>query len=274
MKAAARRQMDYEKIQERKIQKEREGEGDLWADKETFVTNAYRKKMEERQRIEEEEKRQEQIEALLDVRKQKDLSGFYTSLLKMKSGEMVIEEESEIQRRLENQKKTEADAKFKEINKETQKNYRTKRAQSDDESDNDEEKRIEENGSQLKTESESGNEKIEIGDAKKQLSGESESKRAKVETALQEPSKNSLEEKENHSELLVNVKQEKNDEIEMLDAKVAVANKLLSAQEQRLQRRDQLFKKRTIDEKFEQELSDYFVRRSTVLSLKQYIEKD
>ena len=34
MKAAAKRQMDFEKIQEKKIQKEREQEGDLWSDKE------------------------------------------------------------------------------------------------------------------------------------------------------------------------------------------------------------------------------------------------
>jgi len=44
MKAAAKRQMEFEKVQERKIQKEREEEGDLWSDKETFVTSAYRKK--------------------------------------------------------------------------------------------------------------------------------------------------------------------------------------------------------------------------------------
>ncbi len=34
MKAAAKRQMDFEKIQEKKMQKEREQEGDLWSDKE------------------------------------------------------------------------------------------------------------------------------------------------------------------------------------------------------------------------------------------------
>ena len=58
MKAAAKRQMEFEKVQERKIQKEREEEGDLWSDKETFVTSAYRKKMEERQLLEEEERNQ------------------------------------------------------------------------------------------------------------------------------------------------------------------------------------------------------------------------
>lgn len=34
MKAAARRQMEFEKYQDKKVQKEREAEGDLWKDKE------------------------------------------------------------------------------------------------------------------------------------------------------------------------------------------------------------------------------------------------
>lgn len=36
MKAAAKRQMEFEKLQERKVQKEREAEGDLWKDKEVW----------------------------------------------------------------------------------------------------------------------------------------------------------------------------------------------------------------------------------------------
>lgn len=59
------------------VQKEREAEGDQYADKEKFVTSAYRKKMEEQAREEEEEQRMARIEAALDVTKQNDLSGFY-----------------------------------------------------------------------------------------------------------------------------------------------------------------------------------------------------
>ena len=39
------------------MQKEREAEGDEFADKESFVTSSYRKKMEEMQKQEEEEKK-------------------------------------------------------------------------------------------------------------------------------------------------------------------------------------------------------------------------
>ena len=59
------------------MQKEREAEGDQYADKEKFVTTAYRKKMEEQAKEEEEEARLARMEAALDVTKQNDLSGFY-----------------------------------------------------------------------------------------------------------------------------------------------------------------------------------------------------
>jgi len=52
-------------MQERKIQKERETEGDEFGDKEEFVTSAYIKKMKEMQEAEEKEKREEQMEGRL-----------------------------------------------------------------------------------------------------------------------------------------------------------------------------------------------------------------
>ena len=65
MKAAALRQLEYERREDRKVQSEREKEGDLFKDKESFVTEAYRKRMEERQILDEEERRQTQIEGTL-----------------------------------------------------------------------------------------------------------------------------------------------------------------------------------------------------------------
>jgi coiled-coil domain-containing protein 55 len=108
--------MEFEKLQERKIQKEREAEGDLWKDKETFVTTSYRLKMEELQRLEEEERKQDNLEALFDVRKQSDLSGFYNSMLKIKTGEMVIEEEGDKERRLQKEKQIEEISKQQKVN--------------------------------------------------------------------------------------------------------------------------------------------------------------
>ena len=87
MKASERRNQEKQRIEERKIEREREKEGNEFSNKEAFVTSAYKKRMEERAREEEEERRQAAMEDALDVRKQKDLSGFYRHLLNRQMGE-------------------------------------------------------------------------------------------------------------------------------------------------------------------------------------------
>ncbi|XP_052240405.1 nuclear speckle splicing regulatory protein 1-like isoform X2 [Dreissena polymorpha] len=81
LKASEKRKADDERRQERKIQKEREAEGEEFADKEVFVTTAYKKKMEERQEEEERERKEMELEAKQDVTKQNDLTGFYRYIL-------------------------------------------------------------------------------------------------------------------------------------------------------------------------------------------------
>merc|ERR1719450_1550499 len=80
LKAADERQKEFERRIERQVQKEREAEGNEFADKESFVTSAYRKKMEEIAKQEEEEARMARIEAALDVTKQNNMDGFYRHL--------------------------------------------------------------------------------------------------------------------------------------------------------------------------------------------------
>ncbi|UXI16020.1 BTB/POZ domain-containing adapter for CUL3-mediated RhoA degradation protein 3 [Sarcoptes scabiei] len=80
LKAAETRKREQEIRFERKIQKEREEEGEEFKDKETFVTGSYRKKLEEMRKIHEEMEHQEKCDNILDVTKQNDLSGFYRSL--------------------------------------------------------------------------------------------------------------------------------------------------------------------------------------------------
>ena len=82
MKTAELRKREQEIRLERKIQKEREQEGEEFKDKDAFVTSAYKEKLEEMKKLEEESKQQEKIDDILDVTKQKDLSGFYRSLYK------------------------------------------------------------------------------------------------------------------------------------------------------------------------------------------------
>ncbi|KAF6204589.1 hypothetical protein GE061_018749 [Apolygus lucorum] len=78
--AAEKRKMENERRYERVVQKEREAEGDEFKDKETFVTTAYKKKLEEFAKLDEEQKRQDMLEDIGDVTKQQDISGFYRHL--------------------------------------------------------------------------------------------------------------------------------------------------------------------------------------------------
>merc|ERR1711915_169935 len=87
LKAADERQKEFERRIERQVQREREKEGNEFADKESFVTSAYRKKMEEIAKQEEEEARIAQMEAVLDVTKQNNMDGFYRHLYRQTMGE-------------------------------------------------------------------------------------------------------------------------------------------------------------------------------------------
>lgn len=83
---ADKRKKEYERRVERQVQKERETEGDMYADKEIFVTATYRAKLEEMRKAEEEERREEYLENIGDVTKQRDLGGFYRHLYEQKMG--------------------------------------------------------------------------------------------------------------------------------------------------------------------------------------------
>ncbi|KYM84708.1 Coiled-coil domain-containing protein 55 [Atta colombica] len=80
LKTAERRKKEQEHRIERMVQKEREAEGEIYADKESFVTSAYRAKLEEFKKMEEEEAKMNRLEAIGDVTKQQDMSGFYRHL--------------------------------------------------------------------------------------------------------------------------------------------------------------------------------------------------
>jgi len=62
LKTAEKRKLEDEARNERLVQKERENEGDMFKDKEAFVTGAYRKKMEDLEKVKEEERRRDQLD--------------------------------------------------------------------------------------------------------------------------------------------------------------------------------------------------------------------
>ncbi|RKL41019.1 hypothetical protein BFJ72_g5914 [Fusarium proliferatum] len=79
LQSADIRKRDALIAEEKKIAREREAEGEEFADKEKFVTEAYRKQQEENKRIEEEERRREEEEAKKN--KGGGMSAFYRKLL-------------------------------------------------------------------------------------------------------------------------------------------------------------------------------------------------
>ncbi|RYP90398.1 hypothetical protein DL770_003482 [Monosporascus sp. CRB-9-2] len=79
MASAAVRRRDALIAEEKKIAREREEEGNEYADKEKFVTEAYKRQQEENKRIEEEERRREEEEAKKN--KGGGMTAFYKDLL-------------------------------------------------------------------------------------------------------------------------------------------------------------------------------------------------
>ncbi|KAJ2906849.1 Nuclear speckle splicing regulatory protein 1-like protein [Zalerion maritima] len=77
--ASSVRTRDRQIAEEKKIARERAAEGDMYADKEKFVTAAYKKQQEENARMEEEEKRREEEEAKKNA--SGGMSGFYKNML-------------------------------------------------------------------------------------------------------------------------------------------------------------------------------------------------
>lgn len=70
MKAMEDRKKEQERREERKIQKEREAEGEQFADKEAYVTSAYKKKLQEQKEEEEREKREAALEGKANTSQQ------------------------------------------------------------------------------------------------------------------------------------------------------------------------------------------------------------
>ncbi|KAF2291881.1 hypothetical protein GH714_035978 [Hevea brasiliensis] len=80
IKKAEQRQREHEIIYEKKLAKERSKDDHLYADKDKFVTSAYKKKLAEQAKWIEEERMRQLQEEKEDVTKKSDLSEFYFNL--------------------------------------------------------------------------------------------------------------------------------------------------------------------------------------------------
>lgn len=92
LKNSELRKRDQERREEKKIQKEREVEGDEFKDKDAFITGAYKEHLEQLRQTEERERREKELEEMFDVKKQVDLSGFHRHLLNQQIGEEDVPE--------------------------------------------------------------------------------------------------------------------------------------------------------------------------------------
>lgn len=79
-KMAEVRDRDRRIAEDKKMQREREAEGDAFDDKETFVTEAYKQQQEENKKLEEAERRREEAEAA-KAAETGGMTGFYKKLL-------------------------------------------------------------------------------------------------------------------------------------------------------------------------------------------------
>jgi hypothetical protein len=94
MQSAEVRKRDQLRAREKLLQREREAEGDEFADKEKFVTGAYKKQQEETRRLEEEEKKREEAE---EERRRKGggMTAFHKQMLQKDEERMRIIKEAE-----------------------------------------------------------------------------------------------------------------------------------------------------------------------------------
>uniref|UniRef100_A0A803MZF0 Nuclear speckle splicing regulatory protein 1 N-terminal domain-containing protein n=2 Tax=Chenopodium quinoa TaxID=63459 RepID=A0A803MZF0_CHEQI len=82
MEKAKKREKEHEVVYERKLAKERSKDDHLYADKDKFVTGAYKRKLAEQAKWMEEERLRELREEKDNVTKKSDLTDFYFNLAK------------------------------------------------------------------------------------------------------------------------------------------------------------------------------------------------
>ncbi|VDO05429.1 unnamed protein product [Rodentolepis nana] len=85
LEVSAVRKLEKELHNERKAQRELEAEKDKYADKESFVTGAYKAKMAELRELVEKRRQEEAIEDVMDITKQDGLGGFYRYMYQQKT---------------------------------------------------------------------------------------------------------------------------------------------------------------------------------------------
>ena len=262
MKHAEIRAREDERRTERKVQKEREAEGDEFRDKEVFVTSAYRKKMEEMQKEEEEEQRKERIEAMLDVTKQRDMSGFYRHIYRQTMGEEKGQKEEDVKkepRSDDEDNKDEVRTEIKKLEKK-ERNFR-KRDVKQEEEESEDESSSDSGSSSEDEEKETVNEEVVMSREEKeaerrQKMREDKERRERRKRRIERGEESSSDEEEEGKEK-AKVEKKSGKDAKVSGSGAAAADKPLP----RKVKKD-VWKKVTVDDVFAEAVAKYFRRKA------------
>ncbi|XP_011498462.1 PREDICTED: nuclear speckle splicing regulatory protein 1 [Ceratosolen solmsi marchali] len=287
LKSADLRKKEQELRKDRMIQKEIEAEDAIFPDKERYVTSSYKAKLEEMKKFEEERKNQDRLEAIADVTKQSDMSGFYRHLYrqtvnrnnsdlgivskeeKSKNKNNIVtkiiresDKDDSIDSNSESEESSKSDIEnSKDTPKSTviikKKNKRQYRKRADDTSEPESEQELEkkENNEidQLKLEEIKGN-KIEKNVKKQKLLDEGDTK---INEENSKPMKDeTLKERAENSE--------KHDEDSTIKNRIVAIEEKKSQPE--VQKRINIWAKRTIGKAFDDALQKYLIRKQERLA--------
>jgi len=232
---AEKRKIEYERRNERLIQKEREAEGDEFHDKEAFVTSSYKKKLEELKKLDEEDLKFSLIEDINDVTKQRDMGSFYRHLYKK---ELCKEENDE---NIDDDKMDEVKNPIKKSDANRQ--YR-KRASSDS-SDND-----------------NADKDTDISDSDSSVDS---SKRRKVESHSKTESKE--EEIIKKSDVKIEEKTSEKSKVDIEDKSTNDEPKLKEVKKKEILPKRNIWEKRTVGDIYEAARQRYFERKMKQINL-------
>lgn len=271
--AAEKRKRENERRIERQVQKEREEEGEQFKDKESFVTSAYRKKLEEMREQEELEKREEYLESIGDVRKQGNLDGFYRHLYDQKvnyedrlnEGEVKQEvkdepksdgnsdgdEERSPKRRKSSESQSDSESKIKQRKSASNRKYRTRRDSAEEKSDEETTVKKEHLPSNLDADSDFSIDSSDSEDEEKDKEKSKENEESVVKVDEQKDNEKETDGADGDtSEVKESVDVDK-EKIEEKPVEVKLEKPKID-----------IWKKRTVGEKFDEALRRYFERKA------------
>lgn len=253
----------------------------MYKDKESFVTSAYKNKLEELRKVEEQEKYVEYLESIGDVRKQGNLDGFYRHLYEQKVKYEDIPDNADIKNEIKEEPEdssttTETTLTGPAVSQEPLASFSRKRKSSENQSEHDTKVDLNKDIKKRKyrvrrNTDESDNEnKYEVNDGKKEHlpsnidadsdfsidSSDTEDEKEK-QTKIVEDKKDQVEQQPPNSETDLQIEIQKNEEVKSETVKVETVE-----EKKVVKPKVDIWKKRTVGDKFDEAVKRYFERKA------------